>query len=343
MAWNTRPIEAELERRLTNGEDSDIPTADGKVLYAQYITAREKLVEDILPEIKAIESSLTDHGDRHIANVLDNIHKIIGKDSRNVTTMELYFLCLIALFHDVGNIHGRSGHYDKRKIYEIYDYVRGQDSRYDDEKNLIAEVASKHSGKASDGTTDTIKELSEQKEGFWNHGIELRKCAAILRFADECAEGRQRTSNYMMSHHKYDPKSTIHHIYAGCTKVFISRDDNRIALTYSIKIDTAKADAWNETKELLEYIYSRVGKINNERLYNKYYAELLSNFKKVEVVLNFEIDRAPVSIGLKQLVLTDLVVPEGSQTNDIVRRDKAYSIESILEKLQKNSHEPIKI
>ena len=101
----------------------------------------------------------------------------------------------------------------------------------------------------------------------------------------------------------------IHHRYASCMSVFIGRDDQRIALTYSIKINSSNKKIWSETKALIEYIYIRILKLNNERLYNKYYAEILSHFKRVEVTINFEIDGSQAIIGLKQLVLTDLLIP----------------------------------
>ncbi len=270
MAWEFRPIELELERRLKSGKE-DITVIEGTQHFAHYIAARQKVVEEILPEIKAIENSLTDHSERHIGNVLDNIQALIGKDMKRVPTMELYFLCLIALFHDVGNIHGRKGHYNMKIIFDIYGYTRSNDPYFDDEKNLVATVASKHSGKATDGSTDTIKELSPTDEGLWDKGVNLRKCAAILRFADELAEGRHRTSNFMILYHKYDEESEIFHKYSSCSKSpFISKNDNRIGLTYTIKIDSTISSIWEETKELIEYIYCRVLKINNERLYNKY-------------------------------------------------------------------------
>lgn len=334
MPWEFRPIEIELERRLKSGKE-DITVVEGTQLYAHYITARQRVVEEILPEIKAIENSLTDHSERHIGNVLDNIQSLIGKDMKRVPIMELYFLCLIALFHDVGNIHGRTGHYDMKVIYDIYGYVRGNNPNFDDEKNLVATVASKHSGKASDGSTDTIKELSPKEEGLWDKGINLRKCAAVLRFADELAEGRQRTSNFMILYHKYDETSIIFHKYASCLKSpFISKNDNRIGLTYTIKIDSTISKIWEETKELLEYIYYRVLKINNERLYNKYYAEILSNFKRVEMVLNFVIDGVPITIGLKQLILTDLVIPGNEDIKDLYKNDKSYNVDEIIQKLK---------
>jgi hypothetical protein len=328
-----RVIEEQLEKRLKSGKEK-ITVVEGTQHFANYIAARQRLVEEILPEIKAIENSLTDHGERHIGNVLDNIYELIGKDIKRVTLMEHYFLCLLALFHDVGNIHGRKGHYKKNVIFEIYGYVRGNDPKFDDEKNLVAEVASKHSGKATDDSFDTIKELSANEEGLWGKGVNLRKCAAVLRFADELAEGIQRTSNFMSQYHKYDSDAEIHHKYAKCFSMYIGKNENRIALTYKIKIDTSNKKIWDETKELLEYIYHRIIKLNNERLYNKYYAEILSNFKRVEVVLNFIVDEIPIIIGLKQLVLTDLIIPGEEDIKDIAKNDKEYTIDEIIQKIK---------
>ena len=336
MTWEDTQIEKAMQSRLLSG--NVISTSLGQSLWGGYLVARHRLVEEILTEIKAIEGSLTDHGPAHIVNVLENMHSLLEKDYERIDDIELYVLCLLALFHDVGNIHGRKGHYDRNVIYKIYDYVRNSDSRYDAEKVIVAQLASAHSGKASDGSHDTINELSNQKIGFYNKGIDGRKLSAILRLADELAEGPQRTSNFMLIHHKYKTKSEIFHKYAKCKYVFIDKGNDRIALTYRLKLTTKNGKLSstdiNETKELLEYIYMRILKVNQERLYNKFYCNILTAFKILSVSIEFEIDGKPIDLNLKDLIITDLQVP-GEKHKLITEYDKSYEVSKIISALKK--------
>lgn len=334
--WENRKIEKRMQERLLKGEE--VPISTGESMYGSYVTARKKLLEEILPEIKAIEKNLTDHGPQHIANVLDNIDALLEKDYERISDIELYLLCLLALFHDVGNIHGRKGHYEKKVIYDIYNYVRSRDPQFDEEKRLVSHIASSHSGKASDGTSDTFKELSDTKEGFHGRGVDMRKLAAILRFADELAEGPQRTSNFMYIYHKYDTKSKIYHDYSRCKQVYIDRGNGRIALTYLIKINSRGGKlSLKETKritKLLEYIYKRIIKLNQERIYNTYYCQILSAFNTLSVKIEFELDGLPCDIGLKDLNITDLQIP-GDNHKSVVEFDQSYAVTKILSALNR--------
>jgi hypothetical protein len=331
--WDTRPIEKRLYEKLTNSRV--ITPTEGEEYYAHYISARKKLVDEILPDIKAIEKNLTDHGPAHIANVLDNIYRLINVDK--LEDLELYALCMITLFHDVGNINGRIGHYDKRVIYKIYSYVRGDDPRFNTERQLISITASAHSGKASNGSEDTISELQQDKVPLFDHGINVRKLAAILRFADELAEGPQRTSNYMILNHKYDEESLKHHNYARSSSVLISRKDNRISLTYWIKIKTENEKLIEETKKemklQLEYIYKRILKLNAERIYNKYYCDMLSPFKTTSVQINFEVDGELSYIGLDPLNITDMYLHEDTQKG-LSQYNNSYDAENVIKLIE---------
>lgn len=347
MAWENTHIEKRMHESLLSGEQ--IARSLGEELYAGYIMARQKLCEEILPEIKAVEKSLTDHGPRHIMNVLENMDSLLEKEFDRVSHIELYLLCLLALFHDVGNINGRKGHFDRKVIYQIYDYIRNGDSKFDIERNIVATIASTHSGKAPDGSLDTIKQLSDSKIGFHSKGIDSRKLAAILRLADELAEGPQRTSNFMYLQHKYDPQTHIYHDYARCKQVFIDKGNGRVALTYLIKLkrtkpkgEISKKDVEN-TKELLDYIYKRIIKVNQERVYNKYYCLILGAFSVLSVSIEFEIDGIPFDIGLKDLIINDLQIP-GDGHKLITEFDKSYEISKIIKALNnkksKNAKRP---
>ena len=67
--------------------------------------------------------------------------------------------------------------------------------------------------------------------------VRLRELAAVLRFADELAEGPQRTSEFMQEEGLYDSESQQFHDYANITNILIERQNSRIVITYEIDID----------------------------------------------------------------------------------------------------------
>ena len=93
----------------------------------------------------------------------------------------------------------------------------GAQDRHPEEKEIIIRAAGAHCGEASDGTKDTLKEL--KSEVYFEQGkVRLREIATILRFADEMAEGPQRTSEFMRRTHRYAEKSQEFHDYAAGTR-----------------------------------------------------------------------------------------------------------------------------
>lgn len=344
MAWETRNIEEKLKEVL---ELKMASKAKAEEIYAQYISARKALVDEILPEIKAIENNLTDHGPDHIANVLDNVYNLLGDHIDKLNWAEIYFLCMIVLFHDVGNIDGRKGHFNKAVIQKIYNYVRKSNSKFNSERRLVGLAASCHSGKASDGSADTMGELSENDEGLFGEGISLRKLAPVLRFADELAEGPQRTSDYMISTGKYDEKSKIYHKYAQITDIYIDRGTGRISLTYDIDVKVKSNGSLTQKErknlqELLEYCYVRIVKLNDERRYNKFYSRLLEPFRRTDVRFNFSVNQLPCDLGMNELTITDLTVP-GNSSSPIEDINNEYELKTLIDRIEEASKRMKKI
>lgn len=328
--WRQRSIEIRLRDKL----EGHYGLEKGQECNANYISARRALVENILPEIKAMEPTLTDHSADHVANVLDNVEKVLGEDIEKLTPLELYILSVSVLFHDVGNLHGREKH--NRNISSIYDFARNKDASFGREKSIVLKIAGAHSGKASDGTSDTLKEvpLEMQLDG---EKIRAQYLAAVLRLADELAEGCQRTSVYMLSEHKYDQNSKIYHAYASITDVCIDRPQGRIALSYLFQTITTGAGLVVMSSELsvplqdmLAFTYKRVSKLDEERKYTKYYCDWLAPFKAVSVRMDFWVGGNHVEVGINPVVLGDLVVPGESRQKDIGERDAAYAIDTIV-------------
>lgn len=327
--WETRGFEERLKARL---EGVGIR---GQELWSEYIGARSRLVEDVLDQIRAIEPQLTDHGPKHVASVLDRIEQLLVVNPEYFCPIELYCLGMAALFHDVGNINGRGGH--QNKIAEIFDFVRGQNPRVRAEKAIVLQAARAHCGESSAGSKDTIAQLVS-REHMDSTPVRLREIAAVLRLADELAEGRNRTSAFMVAHHRFDEESRIFHLYASNTEILV--DMARVAINYDIgdsdpvlpTRDGRIAPFLDTTAQFLEFAYKRIMKLDQERKYCRHYSPALEHLKETSVAFRFWINGEMNDLGLQPLSLTDKTVP-GDPSRDIPDLYSAYEIGSLVGQL----------
>jgi hypothetical protein len=332
-----------MEIATEKGLKSLLGDVNGKSRFARYNIAREKVVDEILPQILRTAVDLTDHGEGHVSRVMDTAATLIGlanvESNVELSAPELYCLMLSVLFHDVGNIFGREDH--QHKVAEVYDYVFPDGQRDMLERRIVLAVTSAHCGMAMDGTKDTLKELSTsvyQLERFQK--VDVCKIAAVLRFADELEEGPERTSRFMQKQHGYKPENLIHHLYADIVTPCIDRGEKRIALTYNINIETSgstdlTAEAENKLKELLEYTYQRIQKLNQERKYNRFYCESILPYKETTVFFHFMVNGIPIMFDLPgSVVLNDLVLP-GDKEKIFVEYDPNYKTDNVLEIIKK--------
>lgn len=308
---------------------------EGEEKFAEYIVARKNIIIEILDQIKAVQPNLTDHSSKHVADVLDNAEQLLGEHISDFSGTELYCLILAILFHDVGNIFEREEH--QRNVAEVYDFIRSQNNRNKQEKYIVLKVAEAHCGQTTDGSIDTLKSV-EETAPLWRTPVRLRYIAAILRFADELAEGPHRTSNFMQKHQKYSENSEIYHEYANITNIFIDRGNNRIAITYDIEIETDDNGSISHEKEqklhdLLDFSYQRIKKINQERQYSKHYCEYLSHFKETTVAFRFWINGEKKELGLNKVSLTDLVLP-GAYQKEFWEYNEEYVLDNVMSKIK---------
>lgn len=285
----------------------------------------------IAREIGKVEPNLTDHSSDHIYNVLNNVYYLIKNNIEEFNYIELYFLCIIVFLHDVGNIEGRDGH--NKKLANIYNKIRRNDSNFNQERNLVLQAVAAHCGVSQCGSRDTLSKLSEDRNLF-NKKLRLRQLAAILRFADELAEGPQRTCDYMLEQgiikNQY---SLLHHVYSQVTTIFI--DVNRIAVTYNI--DVANENVYKVgLKSLLEFIIQRIIKLDEERRYCKYYTDLLCSYKQTHVTFNITKNGYPI-IDLPELRLMDkfnLYQDKDNSIKEFYRHYPDYDTDKILNNIK---------
>ena len=310
-------IETKLEEYMHKKLSEEFNSREAEKYYNQYCAARTYLEEQIFPYIPMAESKLTDHTEKHIEDVLKKAWLILDKEVDSFNAAELYLLCICILFHDCGNIHGRDGH--EKKIVDIYDEIVGISSSRSQERKLVLSIVKAHSGVSKKGDKDTLIDLIETNS-LYDKEIKLREIASVLRFADELAEGPQRTSDYILKHNIIVEKtgdmkpiiekaSIIYHKYASVTNVFVDKGNGRIALAYNIEVPVKQITF----AELLGYIYKRIIKLDSERRYCKYYAPSLDRIKRTEAKINIchkgedIIDIPPIELGDKYAVLSESV------------------------------------
>ena len=296
--WETLEIERDLKESLIE----EFGESTGDTHFGDYTAVRDKLLP-IWQNVKRTEPDLTDHGPDHIADVLRQAYEIVPPN--HLEPREKLALLLSILFHDTGNIHGREGH--EKKVSDIYDQVRGTPTPSFQEKKIVLAVVGAHGGEALDGSKDTIRELPET-EPFLKKPIRIQEVAAILRFADELAEGKQRTCEYLRRIDAFDIDSEKYHDYADITEICIDRGNQRIALTYHIGLesDNDKIDdqVLERLKRLLKFSYHRIRKLDEERQYARFYSTCLGDFKKTSASLTFWLNGQQLDLGLKPLELT---------------------------------------
>jgi hypothetical protein len=301
-------------------------------LFADYTLTREYLFKHIYPQIGSRLPDFTYHDGSHVTNVLDNIYVLLGDFLNGISCETLYFLCLSTLFHDTGLIHGRKDH--QKRIGDIYNDVPGRKDnihKYGNERKIITKIVEAHSGKAIDNTNDTLKYLDKQQLGY-HEIINTQQIAAILKFADELAEGGQRTSDFFIKNNIYKKNSRIFHIYSQAYRSVISPKDCRIVITYNITISILNNDLivseGINLKKFLNFIYERMIKIDDERKYCRYYCFWLDPIKEISIDFNFWYNNEEIEIGLGPIVFSDKIVPRDDHRN-LVKSFPDYEYQKI--------------
>jgi len=325
---------------------------------AAYNKALDYLSRNVYPEIKAAEPDLTDHGPRHIDNVQQNVLRLLGDSDDTpaaISGAEMYCLAMFTLFHDVGNIDGREGHH--QNIGGVFDAARGTAPSVKREKTLVLRACAAHTGSAADGSLDTLKDLTEFEQ-FEGERVRFRELAAILRFADELAEGPQRTSEYRLQTGGYSDESQIYQEYASVTDILIDRGNNRISLAYEIPVDAdptpppqprtlgarlsrllsmARPHSGSTARQsslasLLAYIFTRIAKLDDERRYAVHYSPLLAPFKATLAAFNFHCGDRLLDYDLPLIRLDDLTVP-GTARRSLADDNPAYAPDALASRL----------
>lgn len=334
MSWQERPLETYVERFLTEKLQ-----AEGQRLWTLYKNTRDELVSEVLPWIAKYGEGLTDHGVTHIADVIDNASLLLGfqnhhddnaKAIHDFSPHEMLILLTGLLLHDVGNIYGRDRH--NQKIGEVWSKLNSWKVWPDNEKQVIIDVGRAHSGKDKNGSKDTLKGLSVSNRYFMKYAVRLAPIASVIRFADELAEGVQRTSHFLIENNLIEDSSQLYHQYAQITNVSIDRVGGRVALTYHINIDNesypkVKSELTDHLCKLLKMVYARASKMNHERQFARHYADILVPFRETSISLTFLYEGLTIDLPIEPITLNDINLNDNS---DLIEQiNSSYKISDL--------------
>ena len=320
--WNETAFEKNLKRVL----QEKFVRESGDEYIALYVSARKILLEDVLTDIRGSEPSLTDHGPEHIQHVLENVFKLLEGNLDYFSPIEHYILGLSVLFHDVGNLHGRQDH--NKRIARFHDHVRNG-PQFAQEKALVVRISQAHTGKALNGSRNTLADVPEiwQLDG---EPVKTREIAAIVRFADELAEGRQRTSEYLRKHSLYEPESALYHEYASATDITIDSKNDRIAITYQFRVSTEGnlEEDLSRLKRFLVFAGARLAKMDMERRYARFHCpKPLASFRRLSACLDIQVDGEFVDPPLEATLSDELSLDVSPEL--LTSRDPRWNPESV--------------
>jgi hypothetical protein len=217
---------------------------------------------------------LTDHGPLHISTVIRRAGDLTvnGQNQCCLSPYECYILLLACHFHDVGNIFGRVDHEKKARelMFTLNQTLVGSDSL---EKRLVCDIALAHGGEVDNVTKnkDTIGSLPYDPQSKTNR-VGVKKLAAILRFADEIADDKTRTNQYLeaaVAQNK--PGSKLYHAYAKHLRpVEVRLDERSVDLHFELTVADMQTTFPTKSKGdtfLFEEILERTLKMHRERVY----------------------------------------------------------------------------
>jgi hypothetical protein len=337
--WQETPLEMHVAWLLREKQ-----RINGQALWTKYESLRNEIVLKVLPWISTQASTLTDHGVSHIQDVMGNAALLLGLRNEfggdcerelnyGFSPYDMLVLLCGLLTHDIGNILGRNRH--NQNISTVWSTLNSWNDWLENERQLIISVGRAHTGKSLSGDKDTLKPLEVTSSHFAKQPIQAAAIAALIRFADELAEGPQRTSAFLLEKHLIEKDSQIYHHYAEITTpACIDRAGGRIALTYHLHVDNphyppTPEDRKKHVSKLLQITYSRAAKLNFERRYTRHYAHVLAPFKETSVNLNLWRERELIDCNLRPIMLNDF--GNESESHELLERiDSSYRISDVI-------------
>jgi hypothetical protein len=248
---------------------------DAAALLPRYQSMKQYLEKEYYPWIQASCPYFTDHGAGHVNSVIQAASGLLAKhltpETLGLNAIEIFLLLAAILWHDVGNALGRARHADR--IPDMTEEIKKLGFPDPALHRIVGEIAKAHAG--SDGLTKARAEADCVVARTVT--VYPRALAAVVRFADEVSENRSRISLALLPSVPTD--NQIYWQFANC--ITAARPDpsrERVVLTIEVPASAAtatfpcpkdilhRADAAHRIT-LIEYLISRLEKMNNERAY----------------------------------------------------------------------------
>lgn len=233
---------------------------------------------------------LNDHGPEHMQKVIEKAFSIVVNMEQDLNEFEVLILLCAIQIHDIGNILGRIGH--ERKLNDIFDDKSHNIIIDKPEKRAIKSIAMVHGGKNSQGNKDTISAL-RPAESIFEHTIRTRLLAAILRLSDELADDLTRANRVAIDLDIIGVDSKIYHDYSRTLhtvniKKDIANNDYYIELVYELDTEMLlkQYNVGGTQKFLLDEIYDRTLKMEQERRYCMKFMHQYINIDRIDVTIN---------------------------------------------------------
>ena len=279
-----------LERWLElNSFDADLFPYRNTSYFSRYIGIKnymKKHIYNFIGSATSVEDKgiFTDHGPDHFDAVIQHAGKLLGVPSKPDSNTQLAinpyegFVLLVAiLLHDAGNILGRAGH--EKQAIAIF--LGMGDGLCDDqfEANLIANIAQAHGGYVripSDDkcSKDTIGQTLLEEDTMFGVTVRQKYLAALVRFADEICEDRNRAARFLAKNSALPEHSQVYHAYAeAISSVEVDLKGKCIRLKLELMKEKMMQrfgkGASNSIKKvyLIEEIFVRLEKMYSEMIY----------------------------------------------------------------------------
>ena len=289
---------------------------------------------------------LNDHGSNHIDKVIEKAFEILKNINFTVplNEFEIFILLCAIQIHDIGNVYGRVEH--EKNLSSIFETACNNIIIDTPEKRVIKNIAMMHGGKNKNGNKDTISALCSVEE-ICGMTIRTRLLAAVLRFADELSDDCTRANRAALDLNLLGINSEIYHKYSQVLHtVNIEKDsdnqDYHILLVYELeaKMLSVEYDMGNTKKFLLDEIYDRTLKVEQERRYCMKFMCPFINIGRIIVKINIYDDNS-YQIDKISYCLEDTTYPDKPLIGNITEIQN--DVPSGIEELRKIREKGVKI
>lgn len=225
---------------------------------------------------------LNAHGQSHIKMVIDKVTMLLSHNDISLSNYEVFLLLLSIQFHDIGHIiNGRDQHAENAaKILSKIDSPLLDTV----EKKVIFQISSAHSGNKNPIGNLPINDT------FYNESVRYRLLSALLRLGDELADGKERSSSFLLENNLIPSESKLYHAFSYClNSSYVQLENHTVCLKFFLSKEHVinKYKRRDEEVFLIDEIYSRTLTTFIECLYYNRFVPESIRLNTVDVDINF--------------------------------------------------------